>query len=46
MICLSFSEDCMPTQKINMMPDAWCRVLNKAKMMPVLEITVSYRKCH
>lgn len=43
---LSFNEDCMPTQKINMMPDAQCRVLNKARMIPVLEITISGRKCH
>lgn len=46
MICLSFNEECMPTQKINMMPDAWCRVLNKGKVMPVIEITISCRKCH
>ena len=43
---LSFDEDCMPTQKINMMPDAWCRVFNKAKTMPLLEIAISCRKCH
>lgn len=39
----SFNEDCMPTQKISMMPDAWCRVFNKAKMMPLLEIAISCR---